>query len=95
MAETTPVKHFNVWLELPNTHTICTLQGDDLGNLKEMTNTMVKGGCRFEPFGSSNTLLVYNPTDGGKTPIGWIAGYEIPEALSNRGLVGRGIRQVA
>ena len=95
MAETTPVKHFNVWLELPNTHTTCSLEGDDLGNMKQMVQTLIKGECRFEPFGASNTLLVYNPTDGGKTPIGWIAGYEIPEALSNRGLVGRGIRQVA
>jgi hypothetical protein len=95
MDENTPVKHFNLKLELPNTHTLCDFQGDDPETMKTLAQTLVKGGCTFKPFGSTNTILVYSVAAGGNTPLGWIAGYEIPEAISNRSLVGRGIRQVA
>jgi hypothetical protein len=89
--ENSPVKQYGVRLELPNTHTIVDITGDDLAGVKENVQSILKGGCRFEPFGSTNTLLIYHPThDGGKTPMsGWVSVWDVPENMSNRTLIGR------
>ena len=67
-----PVKHYSARLELPHNHITIDLMGDDLSIVKETVQAVMKGGCRFEPFGSST--LIYHPTvDGGKTALGWVA----------------------
>ena len=92
-----PVKQYGVRLELPNTHNTVEIIGDDLASVKEITQTILKGGCRFEAFGSSNTLLIYHASvDGGKTPMnGWISSWDVPANMSNRSLLGRRTLQAA
>ena len=81
-----PVKHYSARLELPHNHITIDLMGDDLSIVKETVQAVMKGGCRFEPFGSST--LIYHPTvDGGKTALGWVATVDVPAHMSNKNLI--------
>ena len=78
--ENTPVKNYNARLELPN-HTIVDIMGDDLGIVKENVQALMKGGCRFENFGTST--LVFHPTvDGGKRALGWLNAIDVPAHMT-------------
>jgi hypothetical protein len=90
------VKQYTGRLNLPN-HTIVNLEGAEQGVLKETAQAILKGGCRFEPTGpTGGTLIVYHPTfDAGKTPIGWISGFDVPETMSVLNTVAQFERQAA
>jgi hypothetical protein len=78
------IKQFFARIETPNGVEV-NLTGDDQAILKETVQTLLKGGCRFEPAGQTDNpgLLVYHPTfQGGKMPLGWIAPIEVPKYMS-------------
>jgi hypothetical protein len=88
MAPENPVKQYQIRLRLPH-NILLEATGDDLNQLKETAQAVMKGGCRFEPFGSTNGVLIYHPNiDGGKTDFGMIGAWDVPEKWSNRALMG-------
>jgi len=89
MDNATPVKHYSLRLELPNNHTVIDVVGDDLSIVKETCQAIMKGGCRFEPFGSGSTLIYHPTVDGGKKAIGWLNSFEVPTHLSNKAWIER------
>jgi hypothetical protein len=88
METGTAIKHYSAKLELPTNHTLIEILGDDAAEVRETVQAIMKGGCRFEPFGA--TTLVYHPTiDAGKRAIGWLTQFELPAHLSNKAWVER------
>jgi hypothetical protein len=74
-------KAYRGHLELPNRTIIDLVNSNDdqplaQSLLKQSTEAILKGGCKFENTGTPEEpiILVYHPTfEGGKTPLGWIA----------------------
>jgi hypothetical protein len=89
MESSTPVKQYALHLELPNSHTVIDVVGDDQGIAKETCQAIMKGGCRFEPFGNNSTLIYHPTVDAGKKAIGWLNTFEVPTHLSNKAWVER------
>ncbi len=77
------VKQYRARLYLPN-HLTCTMEGGDLGILKESVQRQLDGGTRFETAGSGSILIFHHSVDEGKTAIGWLTPFEVPEAMSIR-----------
>jgi hypothetical protein len=94
--ENKQVKHWSARIELPTNKTTIDIVGEDLNVVKENIQTLAKGQCRFENYGSTGTLLVFHPqVDGGKKAMGWINTFEVPDYLSNEALIERRSLQVA
>lgn len=76
-------KKYRGHVELPNA-TVVELQNDDPTIVKDTVQSILKGGCRFEPVREpANAFVIYHPTfEGGKTPLGWIAP-SINQPMSN------------
>jgi hypothetical protein len=96
MSGNTTVKQYRTHLELPNASTI-QIVSDDLAVSKEIAQSIMKGGCRFDPApGSPTTLLVYHSLfEEGKTPLGWISQFEVPAWMSNKATTEKRIPQAA
>jgi hypothetical protein len=83
-----PTKQYVAKLDLPN-YITAELVAEDRSTLKETVQTMLKGGCRFEPAGEgeNQSLFIYHPTVlNGKAPFGWIAVLEVPSNMGIKSL---------
>jgi hypothetical protein len=71
--------------------TICEFVGNNLQALKDRVTFIIahvlNGNVRMEPVqtspGGEGLVLIYHPKfEKGEKPLGWISGYEVPEAAS-------------
>jgi hypothetical protein len=89
------VKQYRAHLELTTPKpTICEFVGEDLETLKSRTQVLLthvlSGNADFRPAQTASLTLVFHPNfNEGKTPLGWIAPYDVPESMS----VGAAIEQ--
>jgi hypothetical protein len=95
------VKQYRIHLQL--TDRIYEGTGADLGTLKEDCNRMFTGGgVKFEspPGGNAQPgqglTLIYHPSfDGGKTALGWISPFDVPEQMSARAMIEQRLQAAA
>lgn len=99
MKDTNVIKNYRAHVQLgPNR--IWEGEGDDLNTLKEDVNRMLNGGVTYNPAqasaGGQGLLLIYHPSfEHGKTQLGWISSFEVPETMSARATIEHRLQRAA